>query len=246
MIRRLLYFRAIPRCVALVLLGAISVAADPAKQGGTPPPSDRKPAEVMSHEGAAWLERPEREQEEHPGDVIKAMHLRDGDVACDMGCGTGYFARRMARAVAPHGKVYGVDIQPEFIAMIKSYCAKENITNVIPVLGEEDDPKLPPGSIDWMVLVDVYHEFQHPQVMLAKIRDALKPGGKVALVEYRLEGDSAKYIKTEHRMSVEQVMREWQPAGFELVDRIETLPSQHLFIFRKATASGEGGKKSTP
>ena len=202
-------------------------------------PPARKPAEVMSHEGVDWLERPERDQEERPDQVLKAMDLRDGTVVVDLGCGSGYFSRRMAKAVAPTGKVYAVDIQPEFIAELNKRCEKEEITNIVPVLGTEDDPKAPLGEADWVLLVDTYHEFQEPEVMLAKIRSLLKPDGRVALVEYRLEGDSAKHIKLEHRMSVEQVTREWRASGFVLAQLIESLPSQHLFLFMKTAESGK-------
>ncbi|GMV91760.1 MAG: hypothetical protein AMXMBFR82_15380 [Candidatus Hydrogenedentota bacterium] len=193
----------------------------------------REPAPVMSYHGAEWLERPSRVEEERPDEVIAAMGLKDGDVVVDLGCGTGFFARRMAKAVAPTGRVYAVDIQPEFLEMLKEFCANEAITNVVPVLGDEDDPKLPKGEIDWIILVDVYHEFQQPEPMLARMRESLKPDGKIALVEYRLLGDTAEHIKIEHRMSVKQVLAEWNPAGFELVDLQEFLPSQHLFIFQK-------------
>lgn len=210
---------------AVIFSGCLSVwAAETA---------DRKPAEVMTFHGADWLERPEREQEERPEEVIRAMDLKPGQIVADIGCGSGYFTRRMAKVVAPEGKVYGVDIQPEFLEMLKTRCADEKITNVTPVLGAEDDPKLPTGTVDWMLLVDVYHEFQQPQPMLAHMRDALKPDGKIALIEYRGEGDTAKHIKAEHRMSVKQVLAEWNKAGFELVDLQEFLPSQHFFIFQR-------------
>jgi predicted methyltransferase len=196
-------------------------------------PPTRVPAQVMTFHGADWLERPEREQEEMPQEVIKTMGLKSGDIVADIGCGTGYFSRRMAKAVAPEGKVYGNEIQPEFIEMLKTNCAKENITNVVPILGAEDDPKLPKGEIDWILLTDVYHEFQQPQPMLARMLESLKPDGKVALIEYRLLGDTAKHIHKEHRMSVKQVLAEWNEAGFELVDLLEFLPSQHFFIFQR-------------
>jgi predicted methyltransferase len=215
--------------VAILGMTGIGVGVALAKDDIPP----RTPAPVMTFEGADWLERPERDKEERPDEVIKAMGLKDGDVVVDMGCGTGYFARRMAKAVAPKGKVYGVDIQPEMLDMMKELCKKEGITNVEPVLGEEADPKLPKGAADWMILVDVYHEFQNPQPMLAQMREALKETGKICLVEYRAEGDTAQHIKAEHRMSVKQVLAEWNRAGFELVDLQEFLPSQHLFIFGK-------------
>lgn len=193
----------------------------------------RIPAAVMSYLGADWLERDDREAIEQPDKVIAAMELKPGDVVADIGSGSGYFTRRIARAVLPGGKVYGVDIQPEMNEILAENCKEEGITNVEIILGDEADPKLPAESIDWMLLVDVYHEFQQPEPMLAKMREALKPGGRVALVEYRLLGDTAAHIKTEHRMSVEQVLQEWIPAGFALEAQHEFLPTQHLFIFKK-------------
>jgi ubiquinone/menaquinone biosynthesis C-methylase UbiE len=188
----------------------------------------------MGFAGADWLEREGREAEQRPEEVIRTMGLRDGAVVADLGCGTGYFARRMARAVAPSGRVYGVDIQPQMLERMKVLLAKEGVKNVVPVLGKSDDPGLPEASLDWILLVDVYHELQQPKPMLAKMREALKSDGRIALVEYRLEGDSAAHIRTEHRMSVEQVLAEWLPAGFRLVERYEFLPTQHLFVFAKA------------
>lgn len=214
--------------LALMSLLPLHLFADPPA-----PVTGRQPAPVMTYHGADWLERPEREREERPDLVLKAMELEEGDVVVDMGCGSGYFARRMAKAVGAAGKVYGVDIQPEMLAILEDLCARQGIANVVPILGEEDDPRLPEGAIDWILLVDVYHEFQDPEPMLAKMRAALKPDGKVCLVEYRAEDDTARHIKPEHRMSVKQVLAEWNEAGYELIDLQETLPSQHLFIFRK-------------
>ena len=196
-------------------------------------PGAREPAQVMSYLGADWLERGTRFDEERPDMLLKAMGLEPGDVVADIGVGSGYHARPMAKAVGPEGKVYGVDIQPEMLEILKTRCEESDITNVVPVLSETADPKLPKGKIDWMLLVDVYHEFQEPEPMLAKLREALAPDGRVALAEYRLHGETAANIKVDHRMSPEQVMKEWTPAGFELVELIETLPKQHLFIFKK-------------
>jgi ubiquinone/menaquinone biosynthesis C-methylase UbiE len=195
---------------------------------------ERRPASVMTYHGASWLERAERETEQKPQEVIKVMGLRDGNVVADVGCGTGYFARRMARAVGPKGLVYAVDIQKEMLDLLREYAEKEKVTNVVPVLGGGDDPRLPPGSLDWILLVDVYHEFQEPKPMLARMREALKADGRVALIEYRGEGDSAGHIRKEHRMTVEQVLGEWLPAGYRLVARHEFLPTQHFFVFERA------------
>jgi len=194
----------------------------------------RVPAPFMSYRGAPWLERPEREKEERPEAVIERMGLRPGDVVADIGCGSGYFARRIGRAVGPEGKVYGVDIQPEMIEMLKRGVAEAGLGNVVPVLSREDDPLLPKGEIDWMILADVFHEFSEPEAMLARMREALAPEGRVALVEYRVEDGTGDHIKPDHRMSVRQVLAEWKPAGFELVALDEFLPHQHLFILRAA------------
>lgn len=192
---------------------------------------ERRPAPVMGFSGADWLEREGREAEQRPAEIMRKMGLKDGAVVADVGCGTGYFARRMARAVAPRGKVYAVDIQPEMLQKTRELAAADGVTNVVTVLGKDDDPLLPEGSLDWILLVDVYHEFQKPKPMLARMKAALKPKGRIALVEYRLEGDSAAHIRREHRMSVAEIREEWEPAGFEMVGKHEFLPTQHFLIF---------------
>jgi predicted methyltransferase len=219
--------------LTLVLLGAACGASPlPADGQDAPAAEERKPANVMSFEGAAWLEREGRDKLERPDLVLQAMELREGMTVAEIGAGTGYFSRRIAKAVGPKGKVYAVDIQPEMLELLKKYAAQEGIANnIIPVLGTETDPKLPKGGVDRILLVDVYHEFQKPEPMLARMRESLAPGGTVTLIEYRLEGESASHINQAHRMSVEQVLSEWNPAGFELANQLETLPSQHLFIF---------------
>jgi SAM-dependent methyltransferase len=227
------------RAAALALLvflgigcgGPLPLASDRAPAAAAPA---RRPANVMSFHGADWLERPGRAEQERPELTLQAMALRPGQTVAEIGCGTGFYARRLARLVAPGGTVYAEDIQPEMIDLLKRYAAPEEIGNIVPVVGGETDPKLPPGRMDWILLVDVYHEFQRPRPMLAAIRRSLAPGGRVALVEYRKEGETAAHIHPEHRMSVEQVLAEWRPAGFELVERREELPTQHLFIFRAA------------
>jgi predicted methyltransferase len=191
----------------------------------------REPANLLSWEHADWLEREGRAETDKPELVIQAMDIQAGMTVAEIGAGTGFFSRRLARATGPAGKIYAEDIQPQMLDLLKKNIAKENLANVIPVLGTETDPKLPAGAIDRILLVDVYHEFQKPEPMLAAIRASLAPGGTVTLVEYRLEGDTAAHINVRHRMSVEQVLAEWSRAGFLLLNQIETLPSQHLFIF---------------
>ena len=194
-------------------------------------------AHVMSYHGATWLERESRVNEEDPAAMLAALPIEAGDVTVDLGCGSGYYARRMARAVGPHGRVLCVDIQPEMLEIAKTLAEREGLDNIETRLNTPTDTKLEPGSVDLILLVDVYHEFSHPAEMLASMRAALKPGGVVALVEFRLEGETARFIKRDHRMSVEQVKKEWLPAGFELVELVESLPSQHLFLFSRDTTA---------
>jgi protein-L-isoaspartate O-methyltransferase len=191
----------------------------------------------MSFRGADWLERPQRVQEERPAEVLNVMGLRPGDVVADIGAGSGYFTRRIAPLVAPTGTVYAVDVQQEMLDILMENVEETGITGVVPVLGTDIDPGLPAGEVDWILLVDVYHELSQPGPMLVKMREALSPTGKVALVEYRVEDGSAQHIRAEHRMSVLQVLLEWEAAGFELAELHEFLPSQHLFVLR----DGQGG-----
>ena len=216
-----------------VLLAACVAALATSSLARIASAEDRRPTPVMGVQGAPWLEREGREKEQRPDEIIRTMGLREGNVVADLGCGTGWFARRLARAIAPSGRVYAVDIQPEMLELMKGYLAKEEVTNVVPVLGTSDDPRIPPGTLDWVLMVDVYHELQEPKAMLARIRESLKPAGKVALIEYRAEGDSAAHIRREHRMSVEQILEEWIPAGFRMTARHEDLPTQHFLVFEK-------------
>jgi SAM-dependent methyltransferase len=188
----------------------------------------------MSFRGADWLERPQRVREEQPAEVLRVMGLGPGDVVADLGAGSGYFTRRIAPIVAPGGTVYAVDIQQEMLDILAENVREAGLTGVVPVLGTDVDPGLPAAGVDWILLVDVYHELSQPAAMLEQMRRALKPTGKVALVEYRVEDGSAQSIRAEHRMSVLQVLLEWEAAGFELVELHEFLPSQHLFILRAA------------
>jgi len=232
--------------VLIVLLAAGVACAQ--QQPRQEPPARREPANVMSWEGAAWLERDGRAQQEKPEEVVQAMEVREGMTVADIGAGTGFFTRRLAKAVGPTGKVYAEDIQPQMLDLLKKDIEKEGIKNVVTVLGSETEAKLPAHGVDRVLLVDVYHEFQKPEPMLASIRESLAPGGTVILVEYRLEGDTASHINIKHRMSVEQVLAEWNAAGFELANRIETLPTQHVFIFsarRGARVLGADEKPKT-
>ena len=196
----------------------------------------REIAHVMGHQGADWLERPERAEEEKPDKMVELLGLKPGETVADIGAGTGYISWRMAQKVTPGGKVYGVDIQQEMLDLLAVNMKKRGITNVVGVLGTETDPKLPPNSTDLVVMVDVYHEFSEPYAMMENISKALKPGGRVAFVEYRAE-DPTVPIKRVHKMSEAQVKKEAAAVGLQWEKTIPDLPRQHLILVRKPAAS---------
>jgi SAM-dependent methyltransferase len=192
----------------------------------------REIARVMGHESAAWLERPERVPEEQPDQLISLLNLRRGEVVADIGAGTGYFTRRLAQAVGPGGRVLAEDVQPEMITLLKNFTARLGLTNITPVLGTVTDPRLPPASVGLALMVDVYHEFDLPYEMIQAICLALKPGGRLVLVEYRGE-DPRVPIKPLHKMTEAQVKREMSVLPLDWVQTIERLPRQHIIVFKK-------------
>lgn len=194
----------------------------------------REIAHYMTHLGAPWLDRPERDQEERPDLVMKALGLKPGDVVADLGCGTGYFSWRLAKEVGSQGVVYGVEIQPEMLDLLAVKMKERGLTNVLGVLGTTTDPKLP-QPVDLVILVDVYHEFDHPWEMMDAVCKRLKPGGRVVFVEYRGE-DPEVPIKPLHKMTEAQVKKEMTAQPLDHVETVRTLPRQHLIIFRKQAA----------
>lgn len=194
----------------------------------------REIAQVMSFHGAPWLNRPEREEEERLTKLIELLDLKPGETVADIGAGSGVITEKLARAVGAEGTVYAVDIQDEMLLLIRERMKAEGIENVVPVLGEIEDPKLKANSVDLALLVDVYHEFSHPYEMTRAMAKSLKPGGRIAFVEYRKE-DPRIPIKEVHKMSEAQVKKELlQPEfGLEWVETHEELPRQHVIVFRK-------------
>ena len=194
------------------------------------PATKREIAPVMGAQGADWLTRPEREAEEHPGVALDEIGIKKGSTVADIGAGNGFYSILLAERVGPNGKVYANDIQPEMLTLLKQRVREHGFKNVIPVLGAEDDPNLPAGGIDVALLVDVYHEFSKPQGMIRKLRESLKPDGRLVLLEFRAE-DPRVPIRPEHKMTVNQVRAEIEPEGFKLIKLSEKLPWQHLLIF---------------
>jgi ubiquinone/menaquinone biosynthesis C-methylase UbiE len=225
--------------LALVACGAVT-RCTAAEDDVIPPPAKeykgREIAQTMHFLGAPWLTRESRDREEDCNTMLAALKVKPGDTVCDLGCGNGFYTLKLAELVGEQGQVFAVDIQREMLELLKDRAAEEKVTNIKPVLGTLVDPKLPEASVDLVLLVDVYHEFSHPEQMLTAIRKSLKPTGRVALVEFRAE-DPDVPIKPLHKMSKAQIMKEFPPNGFKLVEEFDKLPWQHLMFFqREATA----------
>lgn len=215
-----------PRTVAGQPVAPSKVAIPPARTSYM----GRTIAGTMSFRGAAWLIRSEREKEERCSLMLANLGARQGMSICDMGCGNGFYSLQLAKMVGPEGEIYAVDIQQEMLDLLKQRASDEGIANVRLVKGEVHDPNLPVGKIDLILLVDVYHEFSHPQLMLRAMRESLKPDGLIALLEYRGEDDTVP-IKKLHKMSKKQILKEYPANGLRLVKEFEGLPWQHMMFF---------------
>jgi ubiquinone/menaquinone biosynthesis C-methylase UbiE len=215
-------------------------AAEPAGSATVIPPplthyKGRRIAQTMHYRGAPWLIRESREREEDCSTMLRELAVKPGMTVCDVGCGNGFYALRLAPLVGPTGRVLAVDIQPEMLRLLQARAAEAKVENIEPVLGAVTDPRLPAGEVDLILCVDVYHEFSHPEHMLAGMRKALSPGGRLVLVEFRAE-DPLVPIKPLHKMSRKQVLAELQPNGFKLARQFDGLPWQHMMFFE---CSGE-------
>jgi ubiquinone/menaquinone biosynthesis C-methylase UbiE len=192
----------------------------------------REIAQVMGHQGADWLERPDRSTEEQPQKMVAALGLKSTDTVADIGAGTGYISQLLAKQV-PDGKVRSIDVQPEMIELLRQRIKKDQLTNIQPQLGTEQSPELPAASIDLAIMVDAYHEFSYPQEMMTGIVAALKPNGRIVLAEYRGE-DKAVFIKPRHKTTQKQIQQEMQALGLKLLKNDRVLPQQHLLFFSKS------------
>jgi ubiquinone/menaquinone biosynthesis C-methylase UbiE len=210
---------------AFVLAVAVGAQAP-----GVHPISGRRFAPVMGYQGADWLERSERDDEEAPDVALNALKIAKGASVADIGAGSGFITERLSAQVGPTGRVFANDVQPQMLQMLARRLAAKKITNVTLVQGTIDDPKLDPASVDLEIMVDVYHELSQPQAMLRHLREALKPGGRLVLLEYRKE-DPTVPIKFEHKMSVAEAKMEIEAEGFTLAKVDEALPRQHILIF---------------
>lgn len=224
--------RQVAICIGAVLAAVVVAQAQQIVSTGVHPISGRRYAQTMSYLGADWLDRAERVREEEPDIALDALKLTPGSVVADVGAGSGYMTIRMARLVGPTGKVYANDIQPQMLDILRRRLERERITNIEPVLGTFTDPRLPANALDLILMVDVYHEFGEPQEMLRRMREALKPTGRLVLFEYRKEDPSIP-IRPDHKMSVAEAKMEVEAEGFTLTTVDQRLPRQHILIFTK-------------
>ena len=192
----------------------------------------REIAQTMHFAGAPWLTRESRDREEEPAKLMKALDLKPGQTVCDLGCGNGFYTLKLADAVGPTGNVYAVEIQKEMLDLLARRAEQEKITNYEPILGTVVDPKLPDNKVDLILVVDVYHEMDHPVEMLAALRKSLSKTGRLVLVEFRAEDPNVP-IKPLHKMSKAQILKELPPNGFKLVDQYDDLPWQHVMFFQR-------------
>jgi ubiquinone/menaquinone biosynthesis C-methylase UbiE len=220
--------RRLATAVALALAALAASQASP----GRHPISGREYARPMGVAGAPWLDRAEREREEQPTRALQIMQIAPGMTVADIGAGSGYFTERLARLVGPTGRVFATDIQPGMIDLLKRRLSAQTIQNVSVILSEPSNPMLPAGTIDLALMVDVYHELGDPQTVLKHIRTALKPDGRLVLVEYKGE-DPTIPILPSHKMTVAQAKIELEAEGFTLATAISSLPRQHVLIFTK-------------
>jgi ubiquinone/menaquinone biosynthesis C-methylase UbiE len=216
-------------------------------RGGVPRTYMGRPiADVMSFQGADWLVRDTREQEEQPEAMLDALKIKPGSTVADVGAGVGYTSLRLARRVGPEGQVLATDLQPEMLRMLVANARAAGVKNVRPIRATMTDTKLPDGKVDLALMVDVYHECRYPETTLQGLRKALKPGGRLVLVEFRGEDPNVP-IKPEHKMTFAQVRREVEPQGFVFKEKFDFLPWQHIIVFeRPADARPATPKEGEP
>jgi ubiquinone/menaquinone biosynthesis C-methylase UbiE len=236
----------------LLVLGVLFAASkaplfadEPVKE--EPPPAlthymGREIAQTMHFLGAEWLIRDSRENEERCSLMLASLGAKPGQTVCDMGCGNGFYTIKLAKLVGEKGKVLAVDIQPEMLQMLEEVAKKEKVENIEPILGDLHDPKLPKGKVDLILCVDVYHEFSHPEQMLAAMRESLAPGGLLVLVEFRGE-DPEVPIKPLHKMTKKQILKELGANGFKLAKQFDRLPWQHMMFFARDDDKTVGKEK---
>lgn len=230
-------YRALSAALLLLVLAPCLIAQQPIDDQTNIPPArstyfGRRIAQTMHFTGAPWLIRDNRENEERCSVMLGQLNLKIGMTVCDMGCGNGFYSLKMAKMVGPQGTILGVDVQPEMLQFLRTRMEKEGVDNITPILGSFHNPRLPRNTVDVILMVDVYHELSHPEIMLRSMRDSLKPNGQIILLEYR-EEDARVPIKPLHKMNKVQILKEYEANGFRIASQFDKLPWQHMMFFEK-------------
>lgn len=230
-------YRALSATLLLLALAPCLPAQQPVDDQSNVPPArstyfGRRIAQTMHFTGAPWLIRDNRENEERCSVMLGQLNLKTGMTVCDMGCGNGFYSIKMAKMVGPQGTILGVDVQPEMLQFLRTRMEKEGVDNITPILGSFHNPRLPRNTVDVILMVDVYHELSHPEIMLRSMRDSLKPNGQIILLEYREEDDRVP-IKLLHKMNKVQILKEYEANGFRIASQFDKLPWQHMMFFEK-------------
>ncbi len=244
-----------PRPLPILFLLALAAIPTAGAQDApaTPRPRRDRPgtymgrtiADVMGFQGADWLFRDSREAEEQPERMLDALKIKAGETVADVGAGAGYTSLRLARRVGPRGTVLATDVQPEMLAMLRDNARAAGVANIKPIRATQATTNLPDGQVDLALMVDVYHEASDPESLLKGLKKALKPGGRLVLVEFRGE-DPEVPIKPEHKMTLAQVRKELEPQGFRFLESFEFLPWQHIIVFEKPAEVDPPGKPKGP
>lgn len=230
-------YRALSAALLLLALAPCLPAQQPVDDQSNVPPArstyfGRRIAQTMHFTGAPWLIRDNRENEERCSVMLGQLNLKTGMTVCDMGCGNGFYSLKMAKMVGPQGTILGVDVQPEMLQFLRTRMEKEGVDNITPILGSFHNPRLPRNTVDVILMVDVYHELSHPEIMLRSMRNSLKPNGQIILLEYREEDDRVP-IKLLHKMNKVQILKEYEANGFRIASQFDKLPWQHMMFFEK-------------
>jgi len=180
------------------------------------------------------FERSGREVYDRRHAIVAALELAPGMTIADVGAGTGLFTRLFAAQVGESGKVYAVDIAENFVANVVRTAREQGLNNVAGIVNDQKSTRLPEQSVDWVFLSDTYHHFEYPDAMLASINNALRPGGRLAIIDFRKQADrSSDWVMSHVRANRQQVIREMTAAGFELEREPDLLERNYFLIFRK-------------
>jgi ubiquinone/menaquinone biosynthesis C-methylase UbiE len=231
------------RGFALMLLWLAGACAQPPPavlEGGAPAPPREVPLDEL-----AVLEAPDREEWQQPDQIMDALRIADGSRVADVGAGSGWFTVRLARRVGPNGRVFAEEVDPHWIDYVTRRVAREGLTNVEPILGTPDDPKLP-LDLQAVLLINTFAELPDPTAVLASIGRSLAPDGQLGIVDFRDDGGGGPGPPRERRVGIESVERAAVAAGLRVVSRETFLRYQFFLVLQRGPGSATPAAGSRP